>query len=44
MGDPPSSFGGIHFKSTKFLSQSVTSKLPGLPGSSKKKKKKIDIQ
>ncbi|KAE9543462.1 hypothetical protein AGLY_002262 [Aphis glycines] len=31
MGDPPSSFGGIHFKSTKFLSQSVTSKLPELP-------------
>lgn len=34
IGDPPSFVGGVHLKSTWSLSQSVTSGVPGLPGSS----------
>lgn len=34
IGDPPSFNGGVHLRSTWSLSQSVTSGVPGAPGSS----------
>ena len=36
MGEPPSDLGAGHSKSTWSLSQSITSGLPGAPGSSNK--------